>query len=411
MAEEQDLKLQDRRVERLVDLLEFEVGRIRSEQRRPGWTTWALLAAVATAGWLILSELDSQHVELSRVLFVSLVLFLLYDLIQLLVSVSAASPVREASDPRFRITRVLFSQSRLSMILDFTRYVALLLIAATNPLLTSGPARHVLYVYCSLMILSAALGMTLSFVDIPIPTSRPRQPIADVVLLLIYLALVMSTVGVIWRLASVGSSVTIPEIRVAALVVAGLVCLSVLTRSHREFPFLSTLEDIRRRLGLDRIDYEGAKRQTEIALEGLGVSDLLQREADLILGRIRQLAGAERDSLQELRSLLSTLPDDLRNISDEKAALIDVVTRSVKSRNAEAQRSWESVKPALNRMKMKIALLSSFPPSYPDISSFLDRLEAEIDHTGELIKPQAIEIEQLLKRVNPPKSELTYEKK
>ncbi len=42
----------------LIDLLEFEIKNVRSEESKPGWTTWALIASLASMLWLLTQELE-----------------------------------------------------------------------------------------------------------------------------------------------------------------------------------------------------------------------------------------------------------------------------------------------------------------------------------------------------------------
>ena len=67
------------RVERLLGLLDFEIGRLDLDASRTGWTPWAILAALAAVLWVLSSEVSHTAASGQAVCFCFLVLAVLLD--------------------------------------------------------------------------------------------------------------------------------------------------------------------------------------------------------------------------------------------------------------------------------------------------------------------------------------------
>jgi hypothetical protein len=55
---DEEMQLMKKRT--LIDLINRETDQIESEQKRPGWTPWALLGALATLLWLLMKEMARE---------------------------------------------------------------------------------------------------------------------------------------------------------------------------------------------------------------------------------------------------------------------------------------------------------------------------------------------------------------
>src|SRR5579859_576745 len=53
--------------ESILGFLNAEIARITTEQQQPGWSKWALTGALATVGWLLLSEWGAQKYNATNV--------------------------------------------------------------------------------------------------------------------------------------------------------------------------------------------------------------------------------------------------------------------------------------------------------------------------------------------------------
>src|SRR5260370_28272671 len=95
----------------MVKLLEFEIGHIRTEQSKPGWTKWALMGGLATTLWLLTLELEQKKIRGRHVIFLFLLLSLSYDSVKLVSSV-ISKPLPHRSAGRFVMVRTRLTQDR-----------------------------------------------------------------------------------------------------------------------------------------------------------------------------------------------------------------------------------------------------------------------------------------------------------
>jgi hypothetical protein len=260
----------DTRITRLIDLLEFEINKYSSEEKRPGWNTWALLIGFGTVCWLGLADLEKNALDTNRVLLSSVFFFLTLESVQFFIS--SFSSRRSVGDlPRFVITKGYFAQPRLQLLIKAIQYAGLLAITSSNLLIYTGLTKYATYVVCISVIVLVLLGLGLSLAEFPIsmaPTFK-YSILLEAILIVVFAGI---TAG--FGIMTFAWKPTFPEIRVSILAIVGITCLCLLSQSHQQPPLLSTLTDLRRKLGLDDISYNEAKRQAQIAFEGLGVSCL-----------------------------------------------------------------------------------------------------------------------------------------
>ncbi len=383
-------------VTELVKLIEFEISRLRSEEKQPGWNSWILLGALAGTLWLGLSELEKYALVPNRVFLAFLTFYLAYDSIQLLIGLLRPSGVQTPT-LRFSITKVHLAPSRIGLLVKGILYAMLSYIAFFNPLVGPPLIRYGALAFCLFFSLSYLLILMLTAFDLPILSHPPLSPVIAAFSLLYTAAL---TTGLIITLRSPGP--TFPEIRVAALAVAVIICLNFLSRGLPHFPLLLTLIDVRRKLGLSQLDYSDARRQIEIALEGLQISDILQKEVDIILNNLREVTAVFKSLLGELRSLQSTIPN-LNNLSPEQTILRDSVIKSAKSRLTDTLNLKDVDKLAMKRLRKKIIFVARPKQVRSEVHHFLDRLEAQIDESRGIASNQLKEIAELMNTLQPEK--------
>lgn len=124
---------------RIIELLEFEITQIRTEESQPGWTTWALLGGLATTLWLFALEIENHGANLQTTLFLFLVFSLTLDTLKLLHRLISPSSSFLKSAFRFQSAYSQLSQTRASILLDIARSVVLILTARIFGPFVSSP--------------------------------------------------------------------------------------------------------------------------------------------------------------------------------------------------------------------------------------------------------------------------------
>ncbi len=74
-----------------------------------------------------------------------------------------------------------------------------------------------------------------------------------------------------------------PDIRTGALLFIILILIGIFIKGAGGSPIRQSLIEIRRKFGLSQIEFESAKKQVEIAIAGLKISDVLQEKVNELL--------------------------------------------------------------------------------------------------------------------------------
>ena len=92
-------------IKRLTALIEFEIERLHSQASQPGWTIWALLGALATIIWFLLSELGKNDLDLFVLSYLLLFIYLTIHFLWFIYQLFDYSP-----KPKSRISRFLIAE-------------------------------------------------------------------------------------------------------------------------------------------------------------------------------------------------------------------------------------------------------------------------------------------------------------
>jgi hypothetical protein len=372
-------------VDRLVELLEFEVDRIVAEESRPGWTAWALVGSLASALWLLASELESSVVNLQNVLFLFLTFSLAYDcIVRWLPSLIWWQGSPETT-PRFRPSHIVLAQGRGATLLEIGRSIALVVIAAEIRPYVSTPYVVAVYVVYVAVILLGLVGFCMSFLEIPVlPASGRVGWVARAMLAFLVgtgLLALLGLLGVFWRQAILP---TVPEYRVGGLLLVIMSLLLVLAQRRPQTPVLRTLIGTRRNLVLGRISLDSARRQTEIALMGLTTADVLQHRVEELLAHLQHLDTHTEAMSKELQGARIAVgkDDDDAEISEVQWALILAVLQS-------GAKHLNSISEAMQRLSSATTGLTSrasaytkiYPEAAREIQPLLEKVNAAFDET------------------------------
>jgi hypothetical protein len=342
------------RSEQLAKLLEFEIQRIQTESDRPGWTRWALLVSLSTCAWLALAEAKSETVDFSKALFLALALHLTYDLVILL---SKLLTPRETGSglTRFEKSNSLLGHGRLYFVTNVFRYGGLAAIAFFNPVIPSGWLTSTVYATVVLQSFVFVVLVGLSFLGLPVAQTFPNIRGTGAIFLIL-VAVFATAVGHLWStLLMTFTLAEVATMRLSGLLVVSAVLVSLLARERIRPPLLTTLLDIRRELALSNLEYETARKQTEIALKGMTVSDMYQEHGKRVLESLREAITHEETIRSQLRTLRSSLDDKVPSQYGEKeqtitAAILESVEAYSKKTTSALDRAFKEYEVLLRRI-------------------------------------------------------------
>lgn len=348
---------------RIVELLDFEITRIRAEESQPGWTVWALLGGIATTGWLFTLEIESHGANLRAISFLFLIFYLVFTSTRVLHRLLSPPSSSLKSASHFHLSHSHLSKTRTSLLLDLAlRIILILIVVAHSPLV--HPAFYI--TACILFgaeVVVCLIIFALSFLHLPITdyrTSRLRQ-VAPFIY--IFFALIIITlVGYGGALVGRTISPTISEYRSAGLLMAITLMLSILARRGRDSPLLQTLIDIRRNIGFGRLPVEDAKRQAEIALEGMTASDILQDELAAILSHIEDINIRLESAAKEVQAFTTTLPKGAGGLSDDQRTLLMAVRQSVDAHLSHVNEIQAKLFERMNKLRRRASIILGLSP-------------------------------------------------
>lgn len=313
----------------LIRLLEFEIGRIRAEIQRPGWTRWALLGSLAAILWLALAEFEAHTILMQNVLFVFLLLSTLSSNISFLRELLLQRVSNRSRSLRFEFSTTLLGPTRPSVLVAFGKAVTLLAIAATLP---SQPGRLCMisiYVFYGIMLFLFVAGLLASYINLPIPRYSLNFPAGHRILFLILF--LTSAIGVYGLATLIYSKVVWPTVfdwRVGGLAMTASVLLLWLAKGDPEIPLLQSLINIRRSLGLGEVSIESAKQQADIALSGMRISDVLQGQVVEIVSKINEAASRIDHATLELTGAKKLIKEKGTALLPEERAIISATMQS-----------------------------------------------------------------------------------
>lgn len=352
--------------ERVVALLEFEIKQIRSAESEPGWTTWALLGGLATTLWLMAAEIEQHRASPQALSLIFLVLSL--GLISIKVGHRFLSPSPPSLRSALRFHQVhRFLKTRTSFILDIIHSSVLLAIAVSHRHLVSSGFLITACIFFGFSLLANLSGFVMSFFRIPFTdyqTSRARQ--AMFVAYALSGVAVITVAGFAWPLINGKISPSVSEYRIAGLLVAICELLFLIVKRGPSTPLLQTLIDIRRNLAFGNLGLEDAKRQIEIALEGMTVADVLQDDIAGILSHIERMNVHLESAIKEVNAFTATVSRDREGIPEDQHNLLMAVRQSAETHLEHAEDIQKDILISLKKFKRRASFMLGMSPEAKD---------------------------------------------
>jgi len=173
------LKRKSTSTQQALDVIDFEIARIESEQTRPGWTLWAVFGAITSLLWLLSNEYEKGNVQIFNVAQIVLVLSIARDVIH--YGARQLAPVRHRhyeSSPRFNFATGLESPS--GMFFYWIRFAFLFVLSILLAPKVNWSHTVPLLVFYGLFTLLGLIGFASTYYD-PLVLTRyvPKSRIAN----------------------------------------------------------------------------------------------------------------------------------------------------------------------------------------------------------------------------------------
>lgn len=387
--------------EYVLHVLDKEIDTILSDQKRPGWTVWAILGGLATSSWVLLDILKKEKINFETAIVLFFLFSMLLDGISSFTTTLSIEAYPAKKTPRFLSASYLLGESRLTLSVLLIRYICFLLIALSFSKGIAWPQVAFLSLYNGLLALFLIVIIILSFLKLPISSPliklRPYNILINMVILGI---LVWSLFGYYANIIY-SINVTVSEYRIAGLLIVITYLLTILTQGTQTSPILSSLIEIRRNLCFNKIDIDTAIQQIDIALVGMKLDNLIQEEIGGLLTLFDKTNSEYSEALIKTNVIESILCDKTNDQSKEQKivvakSLIESIGHHVKKINKFSNVLDLHFNKLTKRLKW-IVFVSTDREKI--ISSIIDKIKSAIrnvDLNREKLMKKLSDLEQLL---------------
>jgi hypothetical protein len=328
---EEDAQFDKKRI--LIELINRETDQFAIEQKRHGWTTWALLGALATLIWVFIDQAPFALVnwQVVGLLFFSLALTI--DLTATYCSIISTQHRHLPEEPRFVLTS-LIGAARISLLVRLIIYFTLFLVSINLRVHVIGIAKILVLLSLGLYILTGLIGLIVSYRQIPISKSQIRRR-AGLVSLLAAAPMTIALIGYYVALIKNFSSFGQTDLKVAVILTLVGCVVVLMADLPISSPILPSLISIRRDLALDKIDIDWAARQIDIALSGMRVGDILQENIKEILDYYATIHSTLIKLTRTSEAIEKLIPAELSDLQKDEFAsnweAIEALARVFKS--------------------------------------------------------------------------------
>lgn len=374
----------------LLDALKTEIASQENKLRRPGWSTWALLGALTAVAWYGLHELETAKSNLHYLLAVFLIFSILTELWSSFRLALEPQSDRPQGQLRFVPWHFMGSQ-RILMLAHLFRW-ACLAAAAWNFLPVFSALGWYLLIYLGINLLLAFLGFISSFGDVlcPLPTGQ-RARLSSLILILPGLG------GAVWLLMFLSHQPVcdFAAIRLGLATGGGLLLIVMLCDGLSPLPILQMLQDIQRDLSFGKITVQQAAQQTDIALAGMRLSDVLQRELQPLVNAFERLNLSRQEAANRLNLVRKIREEQggLESLDAEQSQWIKVALEAADiqlKQNRDASCEINRLVQAMQKKLLPAAFIE--PQVKPEIQSIIDRikrLQAECQRDYDLMAEES----------------------
>ena len=297
----------------LLHLLDTEISAALADSERQGWSSWALIAGVASLLWLTVVQLGPSVPMWGRVGLV----YLLWSLgRQAVLDVRGIVNVpQRPAEPRFWVSNRWLGSSRISLIVQNLHYATIfLLVALFLQQIPSLIGKLLLAMYL-LSFVAGILVFVVSYVPFPIPVGlqfgRSQSIVTFSLGVLVLLVDGAGVAAVVYTLIPFDMRNQLLDLKIGSLLFAATYLVIQLSSQGAVGPLVESLRVIRRNLLLGKITTQDAAHQAEIAISGFHVSDLLQSDIQLYLQTQAQFANEIQIVAQSIDAIhMLQLPAD-----------------------------------------------------------------------------------------------------
>ena len=263
---------------KFINYLNNEIEYLQNKINRPGWTKWAILGALATITWLLLNEIVNISINKSVLIKVTIATSFLFDGLSVIkYHLTSMNTKQNNNGYRFLISKKVLTGNRIIPILNITRHLIIFLLFLHLNINFDLYFNIIIYFYLSVDTFIYLIFLILSYLKFPIPIFDKNYKWYEIMLNLLQAIICFYVSAFFLRFIFIELGIVpIQEIKIVLLLFGFYYLLEIYYQTPIYDTILDSLVMIRRDLSLNNIDLKTAKEQTDVAVSGLKITQVLR---------------------------------------------------------------------------------------------------------------------------------------
>ncbi|MBA7532364.1 hypothetical protein ES705_24590 [subsurface metagenome] len=315
----------------ILQSIDVEIDNGRKDQQLRGWTSWAILGAIAVIIWSMLIVIEGARFSIYHIFLIFVILLVADDLIDLISG--AITPIRSepTTSTRFYRFSQILGANRLFLLCYFARSLTLSIMGFIFYYCVIRISAIMFVCYYGFTSFGAIVVFVLSFTRLPVSLQITNRWVSINKLIIVFIILI-GYVNFWWKTKDI---LLMSEYKVGLLLAAfAFLLFRLVVSTHGSWLHLQ-LVALRRNFALGDIDSISALRQLDITLRGMEMSDILQHDLGEILRLIeivqREVSGARKildeadQSVMQKQKTISEMENLLQVIESSFSRFPDLV--------------------------------------------------------------------------------------
>jgi len=357
----------------LIKLLDSEINQIMAEQSKPGWNQWVLYGSIAAILWLLLQTTVSKNISFNSVSYYFIIFNFTY--VSVVMTLNIFNKNKQVRSSIILTEDLLSNRTSILFEIFFTFIIIGLIFNIDNFVLED---RFLIFSYFMLIIYIAVLVLGLLKLPVPIGGNKSMYFSAIVnaiILLLLLIVPVVLNLNEIIENVIEKHNYNMDNIKLSVLLFALVFLIRLISKSKNENILLYSLIDIRRNLILEKISIDNAFDQTDIAINGMKVSDVFKEDINSFLNSYNKYELTINENIKKISVAKNELITDSKMSSDKKALLKTIIESANNSvddcfKGLELKKKYKKTS---NKIKFLKMVSSSNKNIINELNSILDK--------------------------------------
>jgi hypothetical protein len=379
-------KIQDTtKLNLIVNQIDFEINEEKQRAKKPGWTTWAILAAIAYLVSYFFNTIEANKNINWVNIFILITLFsIIFDFLFFFRNSLRSPTIGHSKIVRYESSKSAFQTGRLLLFVVLLRNCLLIALTYYFSIIVSAFCVTLVRIYLYSVSSMILIGLILSLFHLPLPSKLSSKfDIRDFIFELVLFVIMVAPI--LWLGAYVlykSMAPSIPEIKIGLVVTSISILIMGLSRLSTNSQYVPRLIQLRRSMLLEKLSHESALEQLDLIIHGLTLGEILSPQITAAIDSLNELQNELDVCLRDYNVLDKLIDKEPKEISDDNRILAESLIQSIHNKLKRANELREAgnkrVFKLLNKLKI-VEMLS-------------DEVSTEIDKIIKILKKSLDEI-------------------